>query len=160
MKGFFAVLSFLLLAGCVQPQPMEQFSGFPEQTYLDLPKSGTGTVTGQVFLRTVGGDVKYGAGSPVLLLQETDYMRQFYSAWLDNKRAPVLDNRALYAGFKVQANGSGEFTFNNVPPGDYYVVSQVTWGAPTPYGVSNQGGSIMVRAIVANDSVTTVMVTK
>nr|GFC27967.1 hypothetical protein [Tanacetum cinerariifolium] len=127
---------------------------------LELPKSGTGTVTGQVFLRTVGGDVKYGAGSPVLLLQETDYMQQFYLAWLGNKRAPEIDSRALSAGFKAQANGSGEFTFTNVPPGDYYVVSQVTWGAPTSYGLSNQGGSIMVRATVADESVTTVMVTK
>jgi len=160
MKGFFAVLSFLLLAGCVQPQPMQYFGGFPEQTYLELPKSGTGTVTGQVFLRTVGGDVKYGAGSPVLLLQETDYMQQFYLAWLGNKRAPEIDSRALSAGLKAQANGSGEFTFTNVPPGDYYVVSQVTWGAQTSYGLSNQGGSIMVRATVADDSVTTVMVTK
>jgi hypothetical protein len=160
MKGFFAVLSFLALAGCVQPPPMEYFGGFPEQTYIDLPKSGTGTVTGQVFLRTVGGDTKYGAGSQVILLQETDYMRQFYFAWQDNKRAPEIDTRAIRAGFKTQANGSGEFTFTNVPPGDYYVASQVNWGAPTRYGVSNQGGAIMVRATVANDSVTTVMVTR
>lgn len=160
MKGFFAVLSFLLLAGCVQQPPMEYYSGFPAMTYSELPKSGTGTVTGQVFMRTIGGDVKYGAGSPVLLLQDTEYMRQFYNAAMENKRAPQIDTRAISAGFKAQANGSGEFTFNNVPPGDYFVASEVRWGAPTRYGISNQGGPVIVTTTVSDGSVSTVMVTR
>ena len=160
MKGIVAVVLALALAGCATPRPATTYSAFIPEQYSVLPTSGTGTLTGQVFMRTQGGDVKVGAGSQVLLLQQTGYSRQFYHAYLRGERYPGMDPRAISAGRHTLANASGEFTFTDVPPGAYYVVSQVTWGAPTRYGLSQQGGEIIGGADVANDSTTTIMLTR
>lgn len=150
----------LAISGCAQQAPQAYFAPFAPEQYLNLPTLGTGTVTGQVFLRTRGGDVKVGAGNTVYLLQETEYSKQFYLAYAQSQRYPGIDPRALSAAIQTQANATGEFTFNNVPPGFYYVISQVTWGAPTRYGLSTQGGDVMAHVEVANDLVTTIMVTR
>src|SRR5688572_1071163 len=58
-----------------QPSPLPAFSA-EEVAYAAQP--GTGVIDGQAFLRTRGGDVKYGAGSAVFLLPLSAYT----SAWV------------------------------------------------------------------------------
>ena len=51
----------------------------------------------------------------------------------------------------TQADGSGNFRFENVPPGDYYLTSDVIWQVPVgAYMSSQQGGFISERITVEN----------
>lgn len=69
----------IMLSGCAvsQQKPVPRIP-FPAAEFAALPTKGTGTLTGQVFMKTVGGDVKFGAGSTVYLVPVTSYSKQWY----------------------------------------------------------------------------------
>jgi hypothetical protein len=60
------------------------------------------------------------------------------------------------------ADGSGRFTFKNVPDGDYYVSATVTWQTATGYKFSleTQGGRISKTINVKNGEPIEVMLTR
>lgn len=134
---------------------------FPVAEYSSLAHSGTGTVEGQVFMKTVGGDVKYGAGSEVILNPVTSYSEQWYDASYDLHRpmSPADSRQAQYV-LTIQADGSGNFKFSNVPPGKYFVTSSVFWQIPSQFGLSRQGGMMTNRITVTNDQVTRSIITR
>lgn len=155
MRKVLSVLALLaLIAGCAS------MPGFTIVPRIDFPvaeydalqgREGTGVVTGQVFLRTRGGEVRYGAGSEVVLNPVTSYSRQWYEqAYLGGQRLSDPDMRAADALIKTQADGSGNFRFDNVPPGDYYLTSSVFWEAPGASYLSSQGGYISSPVTVDN----------
>lgn len=65
-----AISSIALASGCAQ-QPAVYVGSLPEAGYTALPKTGSGSVSGQLFLRTMGGYIKYGASSEVVMLAAT-----------------------------------------------------------------------------------------
>lgn len=152
MRGLI-VVALLVLGGCASAPGVFseiQRPPFPEAEYAQLPREGDGVVTGQVFMRTVGGDVIVGAGSEVILNPVTSYS----TFWYENdysaggRRLSPHDPRADAWIITTQADGEGRFTFRNVPAGDYYVVSRVTWGVARSYGIAQQGGWIAKRITV------------
>lgn len=149
------------IAGCSaqQVKPV-QLGAFPIAEYEALPKSGTSTVTGQVFMRTRGGDVKFGAGSDVALIPATSYTEQLWSAYQADRPIAAPDPRARQYSRHTQADGSGYFTFKGIPAGRYYVSSSVSWEAPTQFGLSKQGGFILTPVTVGDGDEARVMVTK
>jgi len=150
MKRVASLSLVAFLVGCaapVQVVPVRRIP-FPEAEYLALPKTGTSTVKGQAFLKTRGGDVKTAAGSQVFLNPLTSYSIQWYeSSYLPNRPIENYDPR-LDAYMRIQqADGSGRFAFKNVPAGEYFVTTAVTWEAPTGYqaAMQKQGGVITKR---------------
>lgn len=154
-------LTALMMAGCISHPAPQARPPFPVNEYSALPTSGTGTVDGQVFMRTVGGDVKYGAGSQVVLNPVTSYSEHWYRT-IYEVRAPIQDNDPRQSAYikTTQADGSGNFQFTDVPPGRYFVTSEVRWQAPNQWGLSNQGGQITDRITVNNGKTTKVMLTR
>jgi hypothetical protein len=151
----------LMIGGCVsQPAPQPRPS-FPVEEYKALPVTGTGTVEGQVFMKTVGGDVKYGAGSQVYLNPVTSYSEHWYRT-IYEVRAPIQPADPQQSNFVkiTQADGSGAFQFSDVPPGRYFLTSEVRWQAPSQWGLTNQGGQITDRITVTNGKTTKVMLTR
>lgn len=155
MKSYLFCFIALLVTGCAS-LPEVPLPPFPLAEYEALPKEGTGIVSGQVFLRTVSGDVKYGAGSAVHLTPATSYM-QFMYANEGTSRPPEgakADGRLKKYSYTTQADGGGNFRFENIPPGRYFLISDVTWNIdinPGPIPVySKQGGTIMVPLTVSN----------
>lgn len=149
------------LTGCAGPQTKPVDLGpFPTAEYEALPRTGTATVTGQVFMRTRGGDVKYGAGSDVALIPATSYTEQLWTAYQADRPIAEPDSRARQYSRHVQADGSGYFTFTKVPAGRYYIASNVMWEAPTQFGLSRQGGFILTPVTVQEGQETRAMVTK
>lgn len=150
------------LNGCAIPQQQViPRIPFPAAEYAALPTKGTGSVTGQVFMRTVGGDVKYGAGSDVYLLPATSYADQWYVVnYLGGKPLAERDPRAEQGQFVTQADGTGYFTFSDVPPGKYYLSSKVTWQAPTQYGLMPQGGVVAKLVTISDGKQVREMLTK
>ncbi|HFF2270526.1 TPA: hypothetical protein ACGBIC_006409, partial [Pseudomonas aeruginosa] len=48
------------------------------------------------------------------------------------------------------ADGNGNFTFTDIPPGDYFLSSTVTWQAPSKYGLIPQGGVVAKVVSIAD----------
>lgn len=155
-----AVLAIGLLAGCVQPIQPYNLGHFPALEYDALKREGTGTVTGQLFLKTVGGDVKFGAGEEVILLPVTSYSQKIEEAYNQNRPLGNMDSRLKMYNKTTQADGNGNFTFSAVPAGDYYAAGKVNWQAPTPYGLSTQGGYVMRRVSVSEGQTSKIILTK
>jgi len=150
------------LYGCAVPQQQVlPRIPFPAAEYAALPTQGTGSLTGQVFMKTIGGDVKYGAGSSVYLLPATSYSSQWYTEnYLGGKPLSTPDSRAEQGQLVTQADGTGYFTFNDVPPGKYYLSSTVTWQAPTQYGLMPQGGVVAKLVNISDGKQVREMLTK
>lgn len=157
----FILGSIALVSACapMQPAPVA-YPPFPESEYAKLQKTGDATVTGQVFMKTRGGDVKVGAGSEILLIPVTSYSRVFYSAYLADRPVSNHDERVKAYTIRTQADGTGSFRFKNVPPGKYYLTGDVVWEAPTRYGMTRQGGLIAKEIAVEPGSESNVMLTK
>jgi len=112
-------------------------------------------------MKTVGGDVKYGAGSNVILNPITSYSEHWYHTMYE-VHAPLQpgDDRQLAYIKTTKADGSGNFQFTDVPPGRYFLTSEVRWQAPSQWGLTNQGGQITDRITVTNDKTTKIMLTR
>lgn len=124
----------LAMAGCVAG---------PELTAIHNPSevawaagSGTGSVSGEAFMRQQGGGVVTAAGEEVMLCPDSTYGRNL---------AAVVESRVLLAG-GVDADNSylatcrrtiagvdGDFLFTNLPAGTYYIFTQVRWMVPGSY---------------------------
>ena len=157
-----------LLTGCAnmtEPVEIKRIS-FPESEYLSLPQSGSGKISGQVFLKTTGGEVKYGAGSKVWLNPKTSYSDQWYSIQQQNnfniygygiKKLNNPNIRISDFVKETQADGFGYFNFDNVPPGLYYLSSGVIW---QPIKGAPQGGLIVKIIKVVDDKEIEIMLTR
>lgn len=157
------LMSSVVVAGCASAPPPVARVPFVESEYQSLPQSGTGIVEGQAFLKTLGGDVKYGAGQTVRLFPVTSYSEQWWKVSVLQK-LPMADVHPNYQKYirTTQADGSGSFKFTDIPPGPYFINAEVTWFAPTGYqgALQQQGGVVANRIEVKNDKVTRVMITQ
>ena len=121
------LLSFALaLAGCVAP--IHEFRNqFRDEDFAAIPVTGSGIITGQAFLKTMGGDVKFGAGNPVDLIPQTPYtLERFGNAGADEQMPPRPPALAKYVR-TTQADGNGNFEFRDVPAGKYILHCAISW---------------------------------
>ena len=135
---------------------------------------GANTITGSVLMRTVGGDVKTCGGLEVELIPDAPYSRERIAATYYNASAgyraanspqigPVIMGPvpAGYDGIirRTVCGPEGRFRFSGLPDGGYFVIGEVTWGAPTAYGIETQGGWIMRRIEVSGGQTAEVILT-
>ena len=111
---------------------------------------------GQAFKKTVGGDVKYGAGNSVYLYPLTPYFSEVLSlfAQRDAFTRVYVDPTALRYKRTAVADAQGHFKFSNVLPGRYYLETSITWGIPTANGIETTGGPATAIIAVEQDGET------
>tara|TARA_B110000483_G_C17908939_1_gene432312 strand:+ start:115 stop:621 length:507 start_codon:yes stop_codon:yes gene_type:complete len=134
MFRFTIVLLILALVSCTTTREVIQRVPYNELEYVHFKEAGTAKVTGQAFLRTSSGDVKYAAGSRVSLVPVTSISNQWYYQWylVENHINPEkvvakADTRHLAIKRRTQADGEGKFTFRNIPAGEYFINTSVVW---------------------------------
>ena len=123
----FSLLVLLIgtLSGCMAPR----LQTFNPADYRSSLEDGTATITGEAFLTTRGGGIRPGAGRLVQLLPVTPYTTEvFEREFLNHERlTPPIDKRLdRYARF-ITADSRGEFIFERVPAGSYYLVCSIYW---------------------------------
>jgi hypothetical protein len=160
----FAILaaSGLLLAACAkEPQVVSIFN--PSEAAFANAK-GNASIRGQLFLRRNDGVVVYGAGSDVRLIPRVSHSEQAMRASFGNLKqrlevqlfgANLMGNDIkLNPGIepysrRTKADGQGNFVFEGVPPGGYFVVGHVVWCAPSRAGCDQQGGDLLETVSVS-----------
>jgi hypothetical protein len=110
-------------------------------------REGSGSVSGQAFLKTVGGEVRYAAGNTVEIFVATAYARErigkLYGASKCNMGGVTFketDPRYLAMKRETKADGEGRFHFDHMAAGDYFVVTTVAWQVPNSGGYLTQTG--------------------
>ncbi len=125
---------------------------FPKEEYAKLPTSGTGAVTGRAFLKR-GGDILAAAGERVLLNPVTTYSNQWYSlSYIGHNQLEPPDPRINKYIRSTTADPQGKFTFRNVPPGDYYIITVISWQLPaaSKEAAASQGARLCKKITVKN----------
>ncbi len=177
MKRLFAIAMIsAATAGCASPPP-PPVSGFNPAEAQYARARGAATVKGQAFLRRNDGVVVYGAGSDVALLPKTSYTDETLRAafrgsklrmeirLLGNAGPNLLNNDYQIDPAmdpyirRHKADGQGNFAFDGVPPGEYYILTRITWCVPSRYSCDQQGGDLLetVRITPADKAVTAVL---
>ncbi|WP_133251528.1 hypothetical protein [Zavarzinia aquatilis] len=141
------------LAGCAQQ--VELHTVFNPADAEFVLKDGPNRVSGQAFVRQNGGGVVTCAGSGVGLTPvnaySTDRMIGIYgnsvSGYLPAIIEKKLPENAEYIRLSRTAycDAQGNFDFENVPDGEYYVTTYVAWTV----GYVAQGGGLMKRVSVS-----------
>lgn len=149
----------LALTGCAMPKremPVYNISvPFDEAAAAIVLKTGSNTIKGNAFLRQRGGGVVTCAGSDVMLWAATGYAEQRalalygntaggfnpgiqYRFEPDEPKLSVLTRKSI-------CDSQGNFTFEGLADGAYYVATRVAWHT----GASTEGGFVARRVAVA-----------
>ena len=139
-------MSLALVACQSVPRP-PQTTAFSAEEAAFIRKPGRGIVAGHAFRTRTTGSVVNAAGEVVRLVPATAYARErFEQLYGKGKFLPVARYPAndevdpAYAELTrtVKSDARGRFRFEGVPPGRYYVTTQVVWGE----GSKREGGSV------------------
>lgn len=159
------------ISACVhQPQakpPIQISWSFDEKAAEEQIKDGSGTVVGNGFMRQQGGGVVTCAGSDVHLIPDTNYanerLKKLYGSDIYPGGTTVrsITDIVLYGDPKFEpdpvtyrlfmrrtsCDAQGNFSFERVKHGRYYVVTGVLWQV----GNSRQGGAMATMVNVTDD---------
>ena len=150
----------LTLIGCTPPI-VQMNSQFNPADYEKYDKPGTCTMTGQAFLRTVGGDVKFGAGCRVDLYPLTPYQAErLRMKTMNGVNLEPLDQRVVPYVRSTWADGTGNFEFDHLPAGKYAAYCEIRWQVPNGYIMSWTGGTAFGVIEVAPGETKKVVVTR
>ncbi len=145
------------LAACATG-PMPMVTQFSPETQEACSGTGTGTITGQAFRRTLGGDVRYAAGNEVILMAADAHTREFAQR-LSQGQSVEADARIDDYIRTTIADDEGEFRFNNLPPCRYIVIAHVFWQVPDPL-YPNQGGVLADEVTVSEGETVELILTR
>lgn len=157
-----------LTTGCAVAPPPTAPSVYPIHAPFDereartMLERGTNTIKGNGFARQRGGGVVTCAGSTVFLVPATGYARERFRNMYGNEEGGPLRISGSYR-FEpdppqyrqltrvTKCDAQGDFQFDQVADGDFYVVTGVVWQV----GYSPQGGQVMQRVSVKDGQIAT-----
>ena len=119
---------------------------FDVSEYNTLEKEGGGIVTGRAFIKTRNGDVKTLAGETVRLRRKGIYSDQWLEIASNRKvHTAAYDYRLEDYVFMTKADTDGRFTFEDVPAGEYYLTTKITWFTPDDIAIGSFRKDITVE---------------
>lgn len=120
---------------------------FVETEYTQYAYAGTGSITGQVVLRTEGGQTRPAAGSLVSLNPVTSYSTEWWNrtvvGGLNLRSADEREQKYLRTAV---ADEEGRFAFSELPRGEYFVVAALPSG-PTATGKAGPSGAMVGQRV-------------
>lgn len=126
------LLPCLVLFGCAQSNQL-RLAPYVETDYARYSGPGTASISGQAFARAADGDVKFAAGSQVLLLPATPYTDEHWTrAVVAEQQLAPMESGVVAVTRVATGDGEGRFEFRDLPPGEYYVHTGVAWTEQWP----------------------------
>lgn len=160
MRAFVVIVAVsLALSGCART-PYTLQTQFDDGQMAWSKAQGAGTIKGQGFLKTVGGDVKTCAGSEAFLVPNNAYTQEMITGALKGGSLANRDERMSNYVRKTRCDAQGNFTFKSLPPGNWMVFTTATWGVPNGYFVSRQGGMVLNELVLADAETKEVILTR
>ncbi len=151
------LIIFGLLSGCAIQKPVQLQTKFDYESHKAYIQNGTSVLKGQGFLRQQGGGVVTCAGSPVYLMPSTPFFREAVNLLRVGKNPQIgqkLDPAYNAVLKQSQCDAQGNFLFTNLPPGSWFVVTEVKWIV----GYNQQGGGLL-REVSTNNNEIQVLLT-
>jgi hypothetical protein len=135
------------------PKPHLTTSLFEEQEVAWFEIEGDGVIEGSALYRKNDGAIVSCAGQSVSLFPKSSYAAErlnfLYGSLsggtndvLNYRTADTPDPRYLRTTKEAFCDLSGEFRFEKLPDGEYFVIAKVFWGNPI------QGGANIMRPVV------------
>ena len=146
-----AVVVAAALAGCAAPRPAVPMKTLYNEAQHDPWRvDGKNTVTGQAFMRQVGGGTVSCAGTTAAIFPDTAFFREMADILgrggkpdVSAQARPSRDRSTIR---NAVCDAQGNFAIEQVPAGRWLLISDVRWSA----GRSPQGGMLM-RPIEVKD---------
>jgi hypothetical protein len=157
-RSLLLISAVLTLAGCAT-----QRIPFNESEYTVIPRSGDKIVTGKIFLIDQMKQTQVGAGCEVSLEPVTSYSNQWFEvSYAGNRSLAPPDRRYGQYVQRTKADKAGNFTFEKIAPGEYYLSGLVKWRAATCSGnvVSKKIPVSQKISVGAGDPKTEILLTK
>jgi hypothetical protein len=162
----FVCAALALISGCNSVSPEDAGLHFDPAEAAYIMAQGKVTIEGQAFLRDKTGrrNARYAAGEVVRLVPATAYARaRFAQYYGDSKFASAISFRRFeenpeYESYTrtTKAESTGRFAFDNVAPGTYFVVSQLTWRPKE--SIWTEGGAMYEEVAVTGNETAPVKV--
>ncbi len=160
--NFLYIFIFLFFVACAAPPVLKIDTPFSEEELKIYSNKGSGKIHGQAFLKTRGGDVKYGAGNTIYLIPSTPYTDELMNKVMIRGGGLLhnMDQRLSSYIKTTIADGEGKFDFINLPKGDYYVGCQISWQYARKYGLATTGANIYEKVNLNDGQDLKVILTK
>lgn len=153
------LFTVLIFAGCVTPVPPKPASPttapFDASAFAPYMEKGTARISGQAFLKTMGGDVKTGAGCTIRLIPATAYMKEVISL---KERGMSPSNHTqenvdvmMKAARSTVADADGRFEFTNLPAGEYSLETTIEWQYVNSGAYRSTTGGLVRKMITLGD---------
>ncbi len=150
MRRTILLLLGITLSACVQEQPtLTTTAAFNPAEVAWATRPGTNTVQGFAVLRTVGGEARTCAGLEMRLIPDSSYARERMMSLYGNlsvgsrpiggSRFGVTDSDYLATSKSARCDGQGNFTFEQIADGTWYVAGAISWmigNDPRPQGAN------------------------
>ena len=159
MRLALLIAVWLSLSGCVKDYRIT--TPFNDADFAGYSKTGLSTIAGQAFLKTKGGDVKFGAGNQITLYPYTSYVQEVLSMKKrPNYKIKNEDTRWMQYIKTTIADAQGKFEFKNIPAGNYLIECGIFWQVPGQYGLQTTGDIVSKQVSVGNNDSINIMLTE
>jgi hypothetical protein len=154
------IVGLMLSVSIVSACAYKMQSKFDPTEYAAYQGTGTGTITGQAFLRQQGGGVVTCAGSPAFAVPATAYTREIAAAAVSGRAAFGIQGQAPIGSLgsakkDSQCDAEGNFEITGLKAGNWIVMSQVSWMV----GYYSQGGVVSKEVYVTDGQTQKVILT-
>ena len=155
------ILLLPLIIGCATV-PAKMNATFNESDFIPYAQSGTANITGSVFLKTIGGDVKLGAGNEVMLSPITPYVRErLERVTIRREKLEEPDQRWFQKYVRrTLADATGNFEFKNLPAGEYVIYCDIFWSYGAGTSMQTTGDTAFATVTVKSGETSKVVVTR
>jgi hypothetical protein len=117
----------LFFSSCAAPLVQRQ-APFSEADFARTSGTGSGSVTGQVFVTMTNHTTKIGSNADLVLLPVNAYTAESIQRKYINGENLVDGDPRYYKYVRAtHADEQGSFAFRHLPPGDYFVGTNVVW---------------------------------
>ncbi|PHS76734.1 MAG: hypothetical protein COB59_10565 [Rhodospirillaceae bacterium] len=142
MKHFFVFALFVLMFAALHNPAVAQISmsrplyepstRFVEKDFAWSAQKGTGVIAGRATLRSPGGYIQTADGEEVTLIAKNAYTDEIVlktreEGFFDEYQNVKKDSKYDKYRITQMADKKGGFRFENLPAGDWYIVTRVIW---------------------------------